>query len=71
MSAGDERDPLPDLEVRCPACDGKGVIGNRVQGNAIAFGGPCNDCRGSGWAMTPAGEQVARLIRNMRRRGDL
>lgn len=64
-------DDLPELEIPCHACAGKGVISSRREGNAIALGGPCNDCRGSGWALTPAGEKVAHLIRNMRRRGDL
>lgn len=66
-----DADRLPDLEVKCESCAGKGVIGNRREGNAIHFGGPCDDCRGTGWMLTAAGEQVARLIRNMRRRGDI
>jgi DnaJ-class molecular chaperone len=45
---------LPELETKCPQCNGRGRWGSD---------GTCDLCDGTGYQLTDAGDKVLRLIR--------
>lgn len=54
---------LPALEEVCPTCSGDGQIPSRQVGNAVHFGGSCNDCYGRGTKVTEDGRRLLAFIR--------
>jgi DnaJ-class molecular chaperone len=58
MDKHTEEIQLPELETRCPDCEGRGCDEERGRWC------PCNYCDGAGSLLTEAGEKVFNVMRN-------
>ena len=53
---------VPDLEIKCPDCNGRGV------GHEMGEQYPCHECGGAGYQPTESGKKILALVRHELRR---